>query len=178
MDAPDNSKGGNGPTMRADKKGLKRVLIFCGALIVLFVGYKELFVSTPGYCSKQGRILSDDEYFERVVGGLMKSGLMKLDASDTGVKAYLENHRGCCHVDRSDTPVIDRGPFGSDGVEVSVVYEMSEHGRRYYGGKDADAYYQKGGKETYYIFIAGLSGCGAYIETTGMSTTKPEWANK
>lgn len=176
MDAPDNSNEGKDWNKHSDKKVLRSVLIFCGALAILFVGYKELLVSEPGYCSRQKRILSDEEYFEIVVGGLMKSGLMKLEPSDTNVKAYLANHRGCCSVDRSNTPVIDRGPFSSDGVEVSVVYELSKEGGRYYGGKDAEAYYQKGGKETYYIFIAGLSGCGGYIETTGMTTAKPEWA--
>lgn len=133
--------------------------------LVLYGGFKYLIADQPGYCSKQKRILSDEEYFQIVLGDLMKSDVMKLEPSETTVQTYLTNHPKCCHVYRGDNPVVDRGLFNSDGVEVLITYELSEAGKKHMGAG------QGAGSNTHYSYISGLDGCGKYIGSTGMTTT-------
>lgn len=91
--------------------------------MVMYGGYKYLIADPPGYCAKQGRVLSDEEYFQIILGDLMKSDQMKLDPSETTVQAYLANHPKCCQVYRGDN---DLRWCHFDGVEVFILYEMSE----------------------------------------------------
>lgn len=133
--------------------------------LVTYAGYKYLLADPPGYCAKQGRVLSDEEYFQIILGDLMKSGQMKLDPSETTVQAYLANHPKCCQVYRGDDGAFkDLRWFHFDGVNVSILYELSEE------GKKSNRTGQGPGSDTHYIYISWLDGCGKQYESTGMTS--------
>lgn len=136
------------------------------ASFVMYSGYKFFLADPPGYCAKQGRVLSDEEYFQIVLGGLMKSGQMKLAPTETSVQAYLANHPKCCQVHREIDHEFfkDQRWFHFDGVNASIFYELSEEGKKHWGVGAGI------GSDTHYIYITWLDGCGKRYESTGMTT--------
>jgi hypothetical protein len=125
--------------------------------------YAYINFHQPGYCAKQQKVLSDDEYFEIVLGGLMKSDSIKLKPTDTDVHAYLVNHPNCCKVIRGENgSAFYRGVFSRGTIEVDVIYELSENGIKRYGA----------GTDTHYEYLEDMSDCGEYLDSAGTSTER------
>ncbi len=126
--------------------------------------FMALFLSTyqisKYVCFTEHRIISDKEYLESFVDGMLKSGSIKLHSWDNTVESYLASHPDCCSV--SSYAFLNNIQFGfGDDVVVSIDYEMSEK------QKASGGY----GNDTHYTYIAFLDACGKQFDSTGESFT-------
>lgn len=93
-----------------------------------FAIYKLVVVDRMGFCYKRLWFVSSDKLILNQIGGLMKSGLMKLDPSETSPKQYLSRHPNCCDVSRGDENPFSRGLTAFGSATVSITYELSDKG--------------------------------------------------
>jgi len=156
-----------GDSSSRPKRSILMMLIL-GFLAFSF--YKTVIVDRMGFCYKRLWFVSSEELILNTINGLMKSGRMKLDAADTSPQAYLARHPNCCSANWGGEGAFSRGLIFFGSAEVTVIYEMSEEGKRRYGG---EGYYKGGGKETYYEFIANDTACGETVGYVGTTAIQP-----
>lgn len=131
---------------------MKIIFIFT-ILVVLYVFYQ----STKYICYPEHRIISDKEYLESFVDGMLKSGNIKLHGLDNTVESYLAAHPKCCRV--SSNAFWNNIEFSED-VVVSMSYEMSEKEKA-----------RGGYSNTHHEYIAFLDSCGTEVRYTGETFT-------
>ncbi len=147
----------------ATSRPKRSILVMLLLVFFAFSFYKLVLVDRMGFCYKRLWFVSSEELILNTIDGLMKSGLMKLDAADSSPQAYLARHPDCCDVTWGE------GLFGSGltyfgSAQVTVIYELSEAGKKYYR---ADS------KERYYEFIEDCTACGESVGYTGSTTIAP-----
>jgi len=136
--------------------------------VLAFSFYKLVVVDRMGFCYKRLWFVSSEELILNNINGLMKAGRMKLDAADTSPQNYLARHPNCCHVDWGNDHPFQRGLIYFGSAEVTVIYEMSDEGKKYYGAST----------ENYYEFIEDNTACGESVDYIGMTTSEPVVARK
>jgi hypothetical protein len=149
--------------INVSRKIVLAFLWFTGGLVLMIVLWFVYSYAMPNFCLKKGRFLSEKEYLYPYVEGLMKSGRMKLDPTDTSVEAYLANHPDCCGVGRADRNFLDV-LIGVYPMRVTVEFEMSEK----------ESKRMNSDNETYYIDIQNMSSCGEYGKRWGTTDTPLE----
>ena len=122
--------------------------------LVLILGIPWLIYNLipNDYCFGQHRKLTDKEYLSIVLGGRLKSGLMKTHNWDNTIDSYLAHHPDCCRVHRNNY-------LWKGLVVVQIIYEESDKGKNYNGNTTKDI--------SFYEYLAGLTGCGKILKTTG-----------
>jgi hypothetical protein len=140
------------------------ILTIAILIFVAFYVYKTIVVDRMGFCYKRLWFVSNEELILNVLDGLMKSGRMTLDASDTTPQAYFAHHPKCCSVNWGGGP-FDRGLTHFGSASVAVSYEMkrehmSEEDQKQYG-------------RLYYDFYADETACGEAVGHTGSTEIEP-----
>ncbi len=125
--------------------------------------YKLVLVDRMGFCYKRLWFVSSDELILNTIDAQMKSGVMKLDAADSSPQAYLARHPNCCDVVWGEG-LFERGLTYFGSAQVTVIYELSDAGKKHYGADN---------KENYYEIIVNCTACGEPLGNTGTTTTAP-----
>lgn len=144
---------------RPNQNAVKKI-----ALVLFITGLYFFITSDPeGYCPEQKRVLSDKEFIYIALRGTFESGQMKLDALDTSVQAYYDNHPKCCTVTKGDSALFGRGIFGYGFASVSITYEMSAQ----------EIKRRNAITETFYNQNVDISACGKIVDWMGISESPP-----
>ncbi len=128
------------------------------ALLAIAVCAAEGCTKIPavnGFCVRQLRYLSDDEYLVIAIRRLQQR--LEIDDSDSSIRGFLETHPLCCRVNRN--PNYDVASFGSllelYVVEVELNYKVPDDLREQLG--------------PYYHSVLRIRPCGQVVQWLGSS---------